>query len=522
MTSNPHTRRGRRDSYKLTMTKAEVTSSLSSGSVTDVPGIGNVKPEVEKRAVRKLDRNILPILTVFFFLSFLDRTNIGNARIAGLEADLRLTDRQYKIAVTTLYAPYILSEIPSNLILKRVGPRWLLPTILTIWGAITCLQGTITNFQGLLAARFFIGMVEGPMLPSIVLYLSSFYTRQELGLRIATFFTSTSLAGAFSGLLAAAISKMDGVGGRRGWQWIFILEGLLTFLIGFSGYFLIPSTPAEARFLTEEEKEAVTARIERDRPALLNGGHFHLKEVGRALMSPHVVMLILINFFNGTTIYGLAIFMPTIVNTLGFSPVRSQLLTVGPFAAGFVVTLLASWASDRYKSRAIPIACSSVLAAIGYIIYLCTDHRYTLYGSLFLTASGVYSIPPVNSAWVSNNSEPHYRRATAIALAAVFTNCGGILSTWLFPASAAPRYRDTSIINLVFILLLGLTAIANGLMLHWFNKRKQDPAKRQELLAPYFESVKADFESDYSRTEEANKRAWLDLGDKHPDFKYVL
>ncbi|KXN92713.1 hypothetical protein AN958_06991, partial [Leucoagaricus sp. SymC.cos] len=479
-------------------------------------------PELEKRVVRKLDRNILPILTVFFFLSFLDRTNIGNARVAGLERDLGLTERQYKICVTTLYVPYILSEVPTNLILKFIGPRWVLPTILTTWGAITTLQGLVTNFSGLLATRFFLGMVEGPMLPSIVLYLSSFYTRRELGMRIAAFFTSTSLAGAFSGLLAAAISKMDGIGGKRGWAWIFILEGLITFLIGFSGYFLIPSTPADARFLTEEEKGAITARIEQDRPAFLNGGRFHPREVGRALLSPHVVMIILINFFNGTTVFGLAIFLPTIVNSLGFSPIRSQLLSVGPFAAAFLVTLFASWASDRYKSRTIPLACSSTLAAIGYIVYLATDHKLTLYGSLFLTASGVYSIPPPLTAWASNNSEPHYRRATAIALSAVFTNCGGILSTWLFPASTAPKYKGSIILNLVFALLLGLAAVVNGLLLHWCNKRKQDPAKRQELLAPYFQSVKGDSESDLSGTEEANRRAWLDLGDKHPDFKYLI
>lgn len=124
---------------------------------------------------------------------------LGNARVAGLQHDLGITERQYNICLTTLYVPYILSEIPSNLLLKVVGPRWLLPTILTIWGAITCLQGMhdpvgnqnslmfsiglVTSFKGLLAARFFLGMVEGPMLPGIVLYLSGFYTRRELGLR---------------------------------------------------------------------------------------------------------------------------------------------------------------------------------------------------------------------------------------------------------------------------------------------------------------------------------------------------
>jgi len=143
----------------------------------------------------------------------------------------------------------------------------------------------------------------------------------------------------------------------------------------------------------------IKIRIEKDRPALLNGGHFHLQEVGRAFTSPHVMMLTLISFFNGTTIYGLAVFMPTIVNTLGFSPIRSQLLAVGPFGAAFVgadfhasvlivyvnaeplvaVTLLASWASDRYKSRTITIACSSILGAVGYIIYLCKLYLAVLY-----------------------------------------------------------------------------------------------------------------------------------------------
>lgn len=120
--------------------------------------------------------------------------------MAGLQQDLGLTEKQYKICVTILYVPYILAEIPSNLILKFVGPRWLLPTILTLWGMITCLQGIVhhilahlqpmltstglvTNFSGLLAVRFFLGMLEGPMLPGIVLYLSGFYTRSELGLR---------------------------------------------------------------------------------------------------------------------------------------------------------------------------------------------------------------------------------------------------------------------------------------------------------------------------------------------------
>jgi len=126
------------------MGKGEPSTPTSSGSsatsVVDAPSYA-VNPELEKRARRKLDLHILPVMTIFFFLSFLDRTNIGNARVAGLQHDLGMTEKQYKIIVTVLYVPYILSEIPSNLILKKIGPRWLLPTLLTLWGLITCLQG---------------------------------------------------------------------------------------------------------------------------------------------------------------------------------------------------------------------------------------------------------------------------------------------------------------------------------------------------------------------------------------------
>jgi len=250
-----------------------------------------------------------------------------------------------------------------------------------------------------------------------------------------------------------------------------------------------------------------------------------------------------------------------------------------------LVTLLASWASDRYKLRTIAIVCSSALSATGYIIYLCklclpvhkkypsrftgASHRYTLYGSLFLTASGVYSIPPVLSAWISNNSEPHYRRAIAIALSAVFTNFvrvsnftnytiaffvssrnhfyravfsvpgrfryqrhpdieTRVFSIWYckLPIPVCLDYSFAQDVVFTSVLLLGFTAILNGSLLHWWNKKKQDPVRRQELLAPYFENVDVEVEEDsgseHDRNGRAHRKAWLDLGDKHPDFQYVI
>jgi MFS family permease len=156
-------------------------------------------------------------------LSFIDRVNIGNARVAGLQSDLKMTDYQYSLALTVTYIPYIAIEIPAGLVLKRIGADTLMPTLVTLWGLITTLQGLITSFSGLLAARFFLGLVEGALVPGIMLVMSRFYKRDQIQLRLALFFTSASLTGAFSGLLASAILGMDGVAGHRGWKWIFIL-----------------------------------------------------------------------------------------------------------------------------------------------------------------------------------------------------------------------------------------------------------------------------------------------------------
>ncbi|KIK57790.1 hypothetical protein GYMLUDRAFT_262951 [Collybiopsis luxurians FD-317 M1] len=470
--------------------------------------------KLEKKAVRRLDIVILPMMTMFYLLSFLDRSNIGNARVAGLQKGLGMTDKQYQICVTILYVPYICAELPSNLLLRKIGPRYLMPSLLTLWGLMVALQGLVSSFAGLATVRAFLGLVEGPMFPGIVLYLSSFYTRSELAVRVAIFFSSASLSGAFSGLLAAAIINMDGLSGRPGWAWIFILEGIFSSLMGILGFYLIPSTPQELKFMDSDMKELLIRRLARDKPSShTNQDHFSFKEVFRSLSSPQVLIVFVIFYMEGTVLYGQALFLPSIVNQLGFSANKTQLLSVGPFAAGFFVTLIAAVWSDRMKSRAIPTMVISLLGVAGFSIYLKSTARFTRYGSLFLTVPGVYAAVPPVSAWMSNNSEPHYRRATSIAIGFVATNAGGITSTWLFPTKDAPKYTRTIIINLTFTILIIVGSALNMFLLDYMNKQKIK--RRDEILAPY--NLDAD---DEKGTNAA--RAWVELGDRHPDFKYTL
>ncbi|KAF8817607.1 MFS general substrate transporter [Phlegmacium glaucopus] len=470
--------------------------------------------QLERQAVRKLDYTILPMMTMFYFLSYLDRINIGNARVAGLQSDLHLNDKQYQICITILYVPYILSELPSNLLLRKIGPRLFMPTLLTMWGIMVTLQGLVTSFGGLVTVRAFLGLVEGPMFPGIVLYLSGFYTRKELSLRIALFFSASSLAGAFSGLLAAAIVNMNGIGGRPGWAWIFILEGLFSIVIGLIGYIVVPSTPRDSKFLTEDQKDIIMRRLEMDRPSMKPVHTFSLKEVLRSLTSPHVILLLVMFFFAGTMFFGLALFLPSIVRQLGFSPNKTELLTVGPFATGFFLTIFSAFWSDRYTTRAIPGVLISLLAVAGYALYLSAEHRYTSYGALYLMVPGVYASKPVLAAWMANNSEPHYRRATSVALGFMATNSGGILSTWIYPSNQGPKFRKTTIINLVFSILVIVCCLLNMVYLSWRNKVKKRPEVRAKLLEKYSVGDK--------EGNDGSLNAWMDLGDRYPDFVYTL
>ncbi|CAL1707479.1 unnamed protein product [Somion occarium] len=464
----------------------------------------------EKAAVRRLDYSILPLVTMFYLLSFLDRANIGNARVAGLQKGLHLTDHQYQVAVTVTFVPYIMAELPANLLLRKVGPSLLMPLLLVIWGIIVTLQGVVTSYAGLVTIRAFLGLCEGPMFPGIVLYLSGFYTREELSLRVALFFSSASLSGAFSGLLAAAIQNMHGVGGKPGWAWIFILEGLFTVLVGVVAFFLVPSTLQDSKFLTQRQKDIIMVRLARDRPAVNVVEEFSVKEIMRSLRSPHVILLFIQLFCTGTTLYGLALFLPSIVNQLGFSPTHTQLISVGPFAAGFLVILCSAYLSDRYHSRAIPTMIIALLAVIGYAMFLGVSHPYVAYGSLFLSVPGVYATAPLLSAWMANNSEPYYRRATSVAIGFVATNAGGILATWSYPTKEGPRFQRTTIMNLTFSVIVIVGAAINAKYLSRENDRKTQ--RRAELLAPYTNDEHSD----------GGEKAWLDLGDRHPDFRYSL
>jgi MFS family permease len=179
----------------------------------------------EKKLVRKVDRFVVPVVMIAYLLCFLDRVNIGNARLYGLEEDLNMSSAQYQAAVAVLFVTYVLVEVPSNLILKHFRPSRYIAFLAVSWGIVSTLTGVVQSYGGLIACRLLLGLMEGGLLPGLTVYLTMFYTKKELALRIGYLFVSSALAGACGGLLAYGIGFMHGVAGQSGWRWVFIIEG---------------------------------------------------------------------------------------------------------------------------------------------------------------------------------------------------------------------------------------------------------------------------------------------------------
>jgi len=446
-----------------------------------------------------------------------------------------MSDHDYSMALTVTFIPYILVDLPSNLLMYKIGPSIYIPILVTIWGLVTCLQGLVTTYHGLLVSRFFLGLVEGGLYPAAVLYLSTFYRRSELQLRIALFWGTICLAGVASGLLTYAIINLDGHWGHPGWAWVFLIEGFATSMFGLMGFFFLPSSIEKIGILTDAEKSLLVSRLKLSSfsPSETTLKSFESFEKSstfqtwEAFKSPHILILDVAQFACVSNIYSIAYFAPTVVNTFGYSPTATQLFTVPPFAAAFVFVVLISYLSDRYQARGTMSSICALLSIIGFAIFYASGHETVRYGSLFLSIPGAYGVSPNMTAWVADNSAPNKRKATALAFATMVGNMGGLFSVWIFTLGHKPRYHLPTAINIAFGVVIILSCFLNTMWLRHAQAKKVN--KRHRILEKY--SVYEDSadlapgkdgsQSQISRQMTLSAQAWDELGDKHPDFKYV-
>ncbi|CAN9113731.1 unnamed protein product [Alternaria sp. RS040] len=440
-----------------------------SGSEQLEAGFGD-DDRVAKKLLFKMDVRILPVLALLFLCSFIDRTNVGNAKILGLERDIKINDHQYSIGLCVFYATYIASELPSNLVLKKMSPKIWLPLLTSVWGILTMCLGFVTNFASFVTVRALLGCAEGGLLPGMVLYLAGFYRRQELALRIGIFYTAASLSGAFGGLLARGLNAIGPAGGLEGWRWIFIVEGLLTVLVGVCSALFLPNSIESAKFLTPSEKEHARFRLGEQ-----SSSHerFDWAEVKRGVLNVQVWLTATAYFAILSGLYSFGLFLPTIINN-GFAkdPNETQLWTVIPYAVASVFTVAVALLSDRLNLRGPVMLCTLPVAIIGYGVISQTTNPKVQYGMTFLMATGMYATVPCILSWNSNNSAGHYKRATTSALQLAIANAGGFVASFVYPKSEGPYFHKSHSIMLGLLCAAWVLVAANVAWVWKINKDK--------------------------------------------------
>ena len=252
---------------------------------------------------RKLDLYIVPPVALLYLFCFIDRSNIGNARLAGLEKDLHLHGYDFNTMLTIFYISYIIFDVPSNIACKVVGPAIWLPGLTLGFGITTIAMAFVTDLASISGVRFLLGLFEAGMLPGIAYYLSRWYRRSELSFRLAMYIVTAPLAGAFGGLLASAILTLDHVGSVKGWRMIFLIEGIITCGIAILTFFVLVDRPDTARFLTLQQRDLAVSRVKSERTAaneLLD--NLGSTKVQRGIFNPVVMTTAIIFLLDNVTV----------------------------------------------------------------------------------------------------------------------------------------------------------------------------------------------------------------------------
>jgi MFS family permease len=343
-----------------------------------------------------------------------------------MEDDLDMQGTDYNMSLTIFFISYALAEPITNTLLKRLTPRIFFTGIIFAWGLIMTLMGLVTNFSGLLAARWFLGIAEAGLFPGVNYYLSCWYKSSEIGARSALFFSAAALAGSFGGLLAAAIANMDGIGGRAGWAWIFIIEGIATVFAGLFCWWMVFDWPETARFLTPEERIRVQRRLILDRQGR-TAEDFDKRHIYEALKDWKTYLYMTIYMGCLVPLYAFSLFLPTIVGPtgMGYSGTRAQLLTVPPYACAAVATVFIGFLADKTKWRGYCNIATVSIGAIGFTMLLATDDVDTQYAAVFLGAVGIYPTISNSLSWCSNNTEGSLKRAVVIGMVVGWGNLNG-------------------------------------------------------------------------------------------------
>ncbi|KAH8927185.1 MFS general substrate transporter [Atractiella rhizophila] len=395
----------------------------------------------ERRLRLKLDLHLLPILWIMYVINYLDRSNIGNARVGGMEDALHLSSNDYSLALLIFFVGYLLMEVPSNMLLAKLRPSLFLPGIMFVWGCVVIAFKGVNNLAGLVAIRFFLGIAESGFFPGVWFFLGSWYKREELSKRFAIFYSASIISGAFGGLLAGVITDyMDGVSGVPGWKWLFVLEGCATVFFAICATFILPDWPETTRWLSEEEKLLAVERMKVafQEDAGTKMGH---RESFMLAVKDWRTWAFVVCYSCICGAGQISYFIPTIARDLGYEGRQAQFMSAPPYAVTFVCCLVNNFWADRTGSRSYHIAIPLTIAGASYIVMAAATGNTLRYVFLCFGAAGIWSAVPALLAYSSECiPRPAGKRAISVALINSLGSFASVYGSYLWPNEDSPRF----------------------------------------------------------------------------------
>jgi D-galactonate transporter len=345
----------------------------------------------ERRAYAKVTLRLIPLLFLCYVLSYLDRVNVGFAKLEML-GDLKLSDTAYGLGAGLFFIGYFLFEIPSNLILHRVGARKWIARIMVSWGLVSAATMLVTTPAMFYVMRFLLGVAEAGFFPGVILYLTYWYPAARRGRITALFMTAVPLSGVIGGPLSGWIlERFDGVHGMAAWRWLFLIEGLPTALLGIGVLFALTDGIDEARWLSSDDKRLLRHNLEADEPSLVS------HSFRDALRDGRVWLLSLVYFGVVMGVYGVGFWLPSLVKATGVEgALHIGLLSAIPYAAASVGMVLLGWSADRFRERRRHLAASCLIGAIGLVASaLHASHTAAALVALTLACAGIMAALPL-------------------------------------------------------------------------------------------------------------------------------
>ncbi|KAK3991289.1 high-affinity nicotinic acid transporter [Cladorrhinum sp. PSN332] len=454
---------------------------------------GGYTEEEERAVVRKFDRKLVVFVAGLYLLAFLDRSNIGNARIAGMDDDLQSVpprDEWYEWALTAFYIAYIAFEWMS--LLWRIIPAHIyVAGLVFLWGLAASLQAVAVNYPMLIFLRVVLGIGEAGF-TGVPYYLSFFFRRDELAFRTAVFISAAPLATSFASSLAWAILKLSAKSPIAPWRLLFLLEGFPSILVAGLAFSVIPDSPQTARFLTKREKKVARLRLEDEKAAAVSEQGASTDRPRRSaardalsvFTDPIAWMNALILFLTNMAYSSLPVFLPTILRSMGHDSITSQALAAPPYLASFLIVLATAHASDSIKARGPLLIFHALSSAAGYTVLALSNSSvlhldpgsWTRYLAVYPAAIGFFNVVVLTITWNINNQRGETKQGAGFALMQVIGQLGPLIGTRLYPDRDGPYY-----INGMRVCAVAMGAVALlAAVMRWYMKRENARMDRQE------------------------------------------